>query len=305
MLAAWLAALTLGGWLQIDAGASEGSRCLQVARIEAAVARMLERAPFAPADGVRVRVQLVRAGQQLSARAELLDGQGAVVGAREIAGRVGRCPDLAQALALSLALAIRESPSEAAPETAAEDSIGAAPDPDAPIAPAFYADQAPAVSTAALSPPATGWDAWVGGAGMVGALPGGGVGLATGGQVRRGRLALASEARFDWGLPVRREGASIQSLRLAGAVMPCIQTAPVALCGGLRGGLLWAESTRATGSPMLEALARLRVFLGSTRVSLFAEPGLGLVRTRLSIDGRPVWTTPRFSAAAGVLMSTR
>ena len=54
---------------------------------------------------------------------------------------------------------------------------------------------------------------------MVGALPGGGVGLATGGQVLRGRLALASEARFDWGLPVRREGASIQSLRLAGAVM--------------------------------------------------------------------------------------
>ena len=94
-----------------------------------------------------------------------------------------------------------------------------------------------------------------------------------------------------WGLPTHTDGIRIESARAAAGLLACTHPGQLGLCVGPRVGLLRASSGRSSTSPTLDVAGRLTLALGRF-AALYAEPALALVRTRLSADGRQVWTTP-------------
>jgi hypothetical protein len=96
----------------------------------------------------------------------------------------------------------------------------------------------------------------------------------------------------------------IASWRPTAALLGCGQAGSLALCLGPRVGLLRARSRRSSTAPVVEGTARLSLDVGA-HVALYAEPAVALVRTRLTAEGRELWTTPRLSVAAGVMLWRR
>jgi hypothetical protein len=279
----------LGGWLEIVDAAPQA--CLDADRVEQRVGAALAQAPSGPEP--RARVVVDRGSDRLTARVQLIDGRGDAAGIREIAAPVSGCRQLEDAVVLHLVLALEESAANA-PVLAP-----AAPGPT-PI------DREPVVIRTA-SVPATPAPrsalvrSWLGAGTVAGALPGVGFGPALGLRGRWQRWSLGGEARVDWAFPTDHAGFRIHSWRPALGVDACLHPAALGLCTGLRGGLLRASSGRSSTSPTLDVTGRLLVSV-MPAVALYAEPALALVRTRLYVDGRPGWTTPRASLAAGVMV---
>jgi hypothetical protein len=299
-----LALVAGGGWLEVED--RTGRACLDARRLEAAVARHLGRAPFPPEGPTRVRAFVRRSGRGLAGRLEMRSTQGGLRGSRAIAARGGRCADLESALALSLVLALAAAPEQPEPPeapTATEvTKVTEVTEMPAPVsAPAMPPE---ATSRAPASPPAA-WRAWLGAGGVIGALPGPGFGPALGGSAQRGVRSLAAEARFEGGIPVRLNGARVRSWRATGTLLPCLAVGAGRACGGVRAGFLHASSARSSTAPTLELTGRLQLDLQRGAVTLYAEPAVSLIRTRLRLEGAPAWTMPRFSAGAGLLFSTR
>ncbi len=142
---------------------------------------------------------------------------------------------------------------------------------------------------------------WLGAGTVAGALPGVGLGAALGLRGRWQRWSLGGEARFDWAFPTDHDGFRIRSWRPTLGVDACLHPRVLGLCTGLRGGLLRASSGRSSTSPTLDVTGRLMATV-MPAVAVYAEPALALVRTRLYVDGRPSWITPRASVAAGVMI---
>jgi hypothetical protein len=290
-----LGLVALGGWLELAAVDGTGADCLDARRLEGRVAEQLGQAPFDARAGIRARASIDRTRRGLVARLDLFTERGDRSGTREIVARSARCTDLETALTLTLVLALGQSLPPPAPEVMAAAGPPAGPPPTA------IAVSLP--SPAARSAPS--WRTWLGAGGVAGGLPGLAFGPSLGARAETARLSLGSEGRFEWAIPVQHAGVQVQSWRATGAVVPCVRAGTGAFCGVVRAGLLRASSSQSSGSPVLELASRLIVgFLGG-RAAVYVEPGFALVRTRLLIDGRPAWTTPRFSAGAGLMISTR
>jgi hypothetical protein len=301
-----LGLVALGGWLDVED--STGGVCLDAGRLEAIVARHLGRVPFAPDAGKRARAVVRRDGQGLAARVELRTERGVMTGSREIASRGNRCADLETALTVSLVLALSHPPSEPATEAGTLTARDPTEEPDAVVPPGPVVPPPSPVAVAAV-PAGSGrqasWRAWMGAGGVAGALPGFGFGPSFGGSVELLGRSLGTEARLEWGIPLQRRAFRIQSWRATGALAPCLRVGAGQVCSGLRAGLMRARGGQSSSSPTLEVIGRLLLGVPGSAVSVYAEPAVPLVRTRLSVDGARVWTAPRFSASAGLLISTR
>jgi hypothetical protein len=282
-----LAVALLAGWLEVDDVARRG--CLNLARVEARVEEAL-----APAlVGGQARVAVRPAGKGVIARVELLNGHGALLGMREITSRAPGCRPLEDALVLHLTLAFEEA-------AAARTSTAVAAEPPPVV-------QAPVVAAAATgaaetpAPAPVDWQASVGAGGVAGALPGFGLGLALAAQTRWPRLSLGADARLDWALPGQRQDVRVEAWRPTAALIGCTHQRRLAACLGPRLGLLLARSRWSSTAPTVDVMGRLTLDVGA-RFGLYVEPAAALVRTRLTAGGRELWTTPRLSLAAGVLL---
>jgi hypothetical protein len=280
----------LGGWLEILDAAPQA--CLDADRVEQRVGAALAQAPSGPEP--RARVVVDRGDDRLTARVQLIDARGAAAGIREIIAPASGCRQLEDAVVLHLTLALEES-TTVAPAPAAPAPIVPGPNP---------IDGAPAVRALAPASAAPGSAlvrSWLGAGTIAGALPGVGFGPALGLRGRWQRWSLSSEARVDWAFPTDHDGFRIRSWRPALGGDACLHPGALGLCTGLRGGLLRASSGRSSTSPTLDVTGRLVVSV-MPAVALYAEPAMALVRTRLYVDGRPSWITPRASLAAGVMV---
>jgi hypothetical protein len=275
------------GWLEIEDAAPQA--CLDADRMEQRVGAALAQAP----SGVepRARVVVDREGDRLVARVHLTDAPGRAARVREIAAPASGCRQLEDALVLHLALALEQSASAAPALTVP------GPPPLTDRAPVVLHAAAPvsSVPRSALVRP------WLGAGTVAGALPGVGFGPALGLRGRWARWSLGGEARVDWAFPTDHAGVRIRSWRPALGADACLHPGALGLCTGLRGGLLRASSRRSSTSPTLDVTGRLMATL-MPDVAVYAEPALALVRTRLYVDGRPSWITPRASVAAGVMI---
>jgi hypothetical protein len=295
-----LTLVALDGWLEVED--RTGVPCVAADRVEAAVARHLGHPPFGPEAGTRARAVVRGQGEGLSARLQLHDTEGAATGSREITARSGRCRELERALTVSLVLALDRlpttpgEPAKVSPSDAQSEPVYPS-EPDGKIAETRWP---PGVRRIPDGSDEKSWRAWVGAGGVADALPGFAFGPTAGGRVERNGFSIDAELRFEWGLPVHRLGYRVRSWRAVGTVLPCVRRWwKLGVCAGVRGGLLHASGSRSSRSASLDLSGRLIAELLGGAMSIYAEPAVAVVRTRLKVAGTPAWTTPRYSAGAG------
>jgi hypothetical protein len=130
-------------------------------------------------------------------------------------------------------------------------------------------------------------------------------GLEVAARWRHGRFALALEARSERALPATRGPARLAGWRASGAVVPCWTPARLAVCVVMRAGIFGARADgllvpRSAGGPVAETGARAAWRPGAGSLALYAEVTAPLLRTRLLLDGRPLWAAPAAVLSLGM-----
>jgi hypothetical protein len=290
-----------GAWLTITRGPGTES-CPAAPAVMAAVEGEMGRSPAATG----VRCVLSRQGRHWQALIEV-DGQGP--SRRAIRTRGSSCRELTSALELTLTLALAApvSPPVTAPSGPTLSPAPRAarhhpePDPD-PEMPAGLVARAP-------PPSPTGWAFSVGGVLSTGSLLELAAGVEVGARWRRGRFALALEGRSERALPAALGPARLEGWRASGAVVPCWIPARLAGCLVMRAGLFGARADglpvpRSARGPLADAGFRAAWRPGAGPLAFYAELTTPLLRTRLLVDGRPLWTAPAAVVSLGLVGCT-
>jgi hypothetical protein len=220
-------------------------------QLRMAVVARLGYDPFSVTANQTVIANIVRDGETLRAKIDLVNAEGSSQGVRELTSSLDRCSELIRAMALSISIALdpeaalnhQEAPSAAAgaiDDTPAEPTRG----------PDLTGERAP---TAKMAPEkarpgrAIRYFTGLGVHATLGQAPAIGYGgdLFIGG--RTGRFSLALEGRVD---PLRmdvvnqpRRGAEIGAMFLLASVVPCVHWGPVAACGVASTGVIRAKSS--------------------------------------------------------------
>lgn len=295
--------------------AQPSASCPDEARFRAAVVQRLGRDPFVPETRRRIVVQLTRGPASWTALVRVME-HGTVLGERSI-DAAASCEELAEGAALAVSMAIDPllglgssavSPaSEVEPKAAPESK--SAPPPRAPSAGSSAPPQPVQTARSVGS-----WVARAGARVWLGAVPGWSAGPSLGFGQRRPAWSLWLDA-FGV-LPRTHEVAGTEravSASLWGAqLVPCHESRWLRSCILARSGVLWA-SGRGVDVPEsgVSWLASLGAGLGHSfdwdRISLTPsiEGDFRFQRTVLSLDGEPVWTTPRVTGCLSLELGYR
>jgi hypothetical protein len=281
--------------------------------------------PFRANASERVIVRIDAAGRALEGRIEWRDAAGGWIGEQTFPSRTGDCGELARAMGFALALQIQlmattaaEPRPEAAPPTAnvaTPPATATAPPTDvAPVLPTAIATRQGDTTKLDL--------ATAGSSILVGA--GGGVGLGVASSaVPLGRLfaavewsRVAVELAAEVSAPSttrQTNGAGFSQQQFLASLAGCGVLTPLSACliakvGGLRVVGEGVDVPATSYGLVAQAGLRLAVThrLGSRfQIGAHAD-GLALItRGVVTLDGMPVWTTPRVAALFGVDFGVR
>jgi hypothetical protein len=288
------------------------SACPEEAAIRTGVAGRLGYEPFRERAADLLRATLRRAGNQLEARIELLDGQGNLRAQRRLVSRGRDCAELAASVELAIAIAI-DPMASAAPASPAVS-------PDAPATAAR--PERPRVDTAPVArpressaPAASPLGVWlaVAALGGVGSAPGPNAGLLLGGGIEHGHISLGLEARAD--LPASKElrAGQARAYLLAGSLVPCLHLDRAALCA-----LATAGVRRVSGSGLLDERSATLAYVAlggriglelplreQLSLTLHGDVTAPLTETRLTVDDGVVWTSPAVAVALALGLAMR
>lgn len=275
--------------------------------------------PFSLTANQTVIANIVRDGETLRAKIDLVNAEGSSQGVRELTSPLDRCSELIRAMALSISIAIdpeaalshREAPAEAA---------GAID--DAPLAPPQCPDltgaQAPTPKVApekARPGRAFRYFTGLGVHATSGQAPAVGYGadLFIGGRTRRFSLALEGriDARQMDQVKLPRPGTEIGAMFLLASVVPCLHFGPVAACGVASTGIIRAKSDRvshpAQDSAQYSAVGvRLGLELpvsGVWSLMLHADGQVPIPKQSIKIDDNEVWPSPSLSGLVGAAVA--
>ena len=308
-------------WTQLDYDVAPG--CSSVEAFQSIVKGQLGYDPFRVGAPNRVRVRIDAAGRVLVGRLEWRNANGGSIGERTFPSRSGDCGELTRAMGFALALQIQllaiTTPQTAA-TTATPPAVpatveSAPPRPQVRVSSPttrIESTSAPEVETRPPGP-------WV----LVGAGMSAGFGLASE-PVAVSRLFasvewshFAVEVGGEIGIPSttnRAGGGGFSQEELLASLAACGVRAPWSACGVAKVGQLRVQGQGVdvplTASGLMAQtglrLAAWHLFGRRTYIVARAE---GLVRlsqaTTVTLDGMPVWTTPRFAAVLGIDIGLR
>lgn len=295
--------------------AQSSASCPDEARFRAAVVQRLGRDPFVSETPRTIVVQLTRGTSSWAALVRVTEA-GTVLGERSIDAAAG-CEELAEGAALAVSMAIDPLLGLGSPATRSE--VEARPKP-ATASKTPPPRRPPDVASAAPPEPDHGeqplgsWVARAGARAWLGAVPGPSAGPSLGLGHRRPAWSLWLDA-FGV-LPRTREVANTDravSASLWGAQLaPCFESRWLRGCLLARSGVLLA-SGRGVDVPQsgVSWLGSLGTGFGHSfdwdRISLTPsiEGDFRFQRTVLSLDGEPVWTTPRVTGCFALELGYR
>ena len=281
---------------------AEAERCPEPAELGQSVAAELGYDPFDSQAEQTLAVSISRNEGELVARITLRDGGGEALGERELASPADDCRELAQALALAVAIAV--DPVRATRQSAPEEPDAAeTPPPPAPVivvspAPPPQADQRRSEG----SPSAK---ARLAGGALIasGTAPALATGIWIQGGARLSMLSLALEGQAH--LPASKpiNGGSVSSSLLLASALACLHADALFGCavgsaGALQGTGEGVSDPRNASTFFARAGGRvgIDVPLDETfALVVHADVAGNLTRTTLSLDGRQAWTTPPIS----------
>lgn len=275
--------------------------------LRAGVVARLGRDPFVEAGPVfEVVIELV--GDELVARLSSVGPDGAAQGARVMRAQQGGCVELAEAVALAIAIAIDPLALTRAPATTPGTT------PASTTLPPDHA--ASSLSTTANLPPAhsrvpTPVPVRLSGGGelhtAVGAAPSLALGIGLWGRVRRDIWSAALEGRLDFTSSTNTDAGELRAAPLLASVVGCVHFGPAVGCAvggvgilyGSLGGLLDSKSFSA-----LHAVAGLRgaweLPLDPAFVQLRVDVQFALTRTSIEVSGQSLWRNDPLSVVIGV-----
>jgi hypothetical protein len=263
--------------------------------------------PFATDAGVAVRTRLTCTASGCQGLLEV-STPGVAARRRTLVAPPGQCRELAESLALALALVVDpQLLSRPAPPPPEENPPAPAPRARAPLA-------APAPPPEPPPPEArtpTAFVAALTGHGALGLSPSatGGAGFALG--VRVGVFGIYAEGRFDWPSDLSLPTGRISTQLLLGSVLPCGHFKGLGVCLQLGGGALQVTGdlpggARRTGPIALVGGRVAYDWMFLSWLGLHAHVGLAGVATRVTVvaEGAPVWVTSQVAgdAALGALV---
>jgi len=298
--------------------------CPDEASVRAAVAARLGYDPFFPFAQATMIADISREQSRYVARIKLVGPDNAVRGTRELVHDGPSCSDIIDTMALTMSIAIdpdslaRGEPAAASADPSAVKDAPAAP--PEPTPPPPVAEAVPGVG-ATVAPerdrrpsdgtPRTAWrlDVGAGPSLFFGAAPATNVAGHLFARARIGSVfSLALEGRYD--LPASRSlaAATVETSLVFGALVPCAHYGVFAGCAVAAAGSLSASS-RGVSVPRDDSTlhgavgprAALEVQVGP-RVAIRAnlDALFTLSQPTLELNGKEVYTLPRFSAGAGL-----
>ena len=286
--------------------------CPEDAVIRAGVAARLGYEPFREGAPDRLRTTLRTAGYGLEARIELVDGRGNLKAARRLTSRNRDCSELAASVELAIAIAIDPMGGPRPRDDAPAPAIADEPEPP-PSRPA--ASPEPYVPGPAESParPPLSWRAQAGLLGGWGSAPAPSLGFTVGGAVESEGWSLGIEGRAD--LPssmALRAGEASAGLAVA-SLVPCLRFGMASACGLATGGVRQVagdglDNARHATVPYFAFGGRAAFALPiSKRVALVLHGDVTapVTKTRLTVDGEVVWTSPAIAVALGLGVAFR
>jgi hypothetical protein len=284
------------------------SSCPDRASITDAVAARLGRVPFDDKAELKITAHLSR-DDRWSARIVLQRGE-EIVGERELASSATTCDELAEAVALAIAIAID-------PLVLTRDVGDAGDAGDAAPALREEPDAAPEVREPEAAPAPPQHDAidvaievFGGAFGAIGSAPSPTLGLRAGGSIGVDVFRVGVEGRADLPASARVSGGSVETHLLTGALMPCVQMTIVMGCAVVEAGAMRAQALDLPGatpqtSPWLAGGGRVALewpFMDVWRARLHLDVVAPLTRVsvRARGDDQPLWTTPPIQGSVGV-----
>lgn len=280
--------------------------------LEGAVRARLGYDPFEDGAPLRLEAQIDRDGPHLRARLFTRSPTGAP-GEWSRTSPTTRCDDLAEALALSISLAI----DPLSDLDAAAPTLPLRSPPPAPVTTATVVVGAPRPQPAraprAEPIPSSSWS-FGGGAGLAGAAgltPGPTLGLLLDADLGGPTWRIGVEARLF--LPsslVFTPSSEVSVLPIGGAILPCWHTAYLGACAVLavsavRSSGVGLTPSRVVVTPSASVGARVlgKLALGrALHLSGFVEIDLAWVQTTVVVSGREAWRTPPVAGLLGLLV---
>lgn len=223
---------------------------------------------------------------------------------RELVSASTDCRELAESLALTLALAID-------PALLAKPAPPPPPAPAPPPPPLVIREAPPAPSPPSEPPLPTFFQAQLGAVGSVGVSPAPTLGGRMGIGFRRGWFGLLAEGRADAAQRVVTTGGSVSTSVLLATLLPCGYLRGFGFCLSAGGGALQVAGSlpggRRESSPLVLAGARLSWeyrFLPWLGVMVHTEVLGVLTRVTVVANGAPLWVTGQVTADAGLGLIT-
>jgi hypothetical protein len=296
------AAEALVAELEYEASGAQDT-CPEPATFRASVTERLGRDPFVAHAPRKIFVKLERVGSTFTALVRVVEG-GTALGERRIEAQAD-CAELVAGAALAVSIAIDPLVALGPPREA---------EPAPPPRAVAIAAPPPIDATAGAENPRGNWFVLAGLEARLGAVPGPAVGV---------RLGAGYGSRV-WSLALHGFGVLPRSAELAGTrreVSASLWGAELAPCWALRGTrgcvLLASGVLLARGGgvdvPLSDASWHVasgasfgRSFaMGALSLTPTIAAGLRLRTTLLSLEGQPVWTTPRLMASLGLELGYR
>jgi len=297
----------------LDYGAAPG--CPDGEVFEAVVARHLGYSPFRADALRRVIVRVEPSDRSLEGRVEWRNDAGGWAGERRFPSRTGDCGELVRAMGFALAVQFQLLASEgtAAPEVRPEATRGPPPPPAVTVvAPPPAVTGQPGAPSGARSRPAL----------TIGAGASAGVGLspeitALGrvfGSVAWSHVALELAGEISVPSTLRRtDGAGFSEQVFLAGLAGCgvdgrWNACALAKVGEVRVVGQGVDVPATASGPLIQAGLRLAVtqMLGQrARIALHADGLALLTRGTVTLDAKPVWTTPRAAASLGLDLGVR
>jgi hypothetical protein len=286
--------------------------CPDAPALRRAITEQLGRDPFGGDGDDTVLLDVRRAHSQLRARIELMDRDGAVLGARELRGE--SCVELAPALTLAVALAIDALAAAAPPPAAAP-----APLRDAAVT---QADDDEVPTIARDPPPRPTWEASLGVVAALDATLLAAAGLTLQADLLRPSFSIGIELRGDLPATTRMGYPTVTAALVSGTVVPCLRHRFASLCGLVS---LGAELASVADLPLIMVTTgtmsmhsfwaglggRLAVELPLYKrlaMRLHADVIAPVTRNRLTVPGSDgtitYYLTPAVSSALGLAVLT-
>lgn len=286
--------------------------CPNEEQLRKAVANRLGYDPFFPTASKTVITEVSRSAAGYLGRVQIIGEDGKLRGQRDLASRGDDCAEIVTTIALAVSIALDDL-DEHAPEPPPTD-IGEA---DAPSAPAPAETVPVAVSREAIPPPSppprerAPFTFRVSGGPLlaIGTAPSAALGASIAATLKLGWVGLRVDLRGE--LPASRSippVGSVSTSTVLGSLSGCVRgKIPFGCLGAGLGSI--ASKTSGIDHPAsdhgrlveLVATAGAAVSLGSV---LYLEPfvtgALNLTPQRVEVDGTPVFSVPRASAALGL-----